>query len=994
MLDNALILIYQTLARHVPLKKRYPVIYTAFANVGLPMSGQEPWTEAQVMTTDILYMTVMEYILFCMIVANPMVTKSLVQLVVKRDSRCIETRLANDWYTQPVIPMIMQTITEKHYRGLKDNGELASRVSAFTFNEKSKELSVDELDVYPFVVLDMWVLASANYDQKSLTSIDVYTRDDTTMTELLLNDRFRAIFRDLFAKFMSSVVGLTTWSRAMQDIPGNLTQLSIHVCTIIALMSTGATASSRTEAESTHFLLSLLLLRPRLFMDIEKRVMNAYVAQLTSAYDGNRKTVVLLEPMKGVNNEFRTGHAGRTVRFRLRLHRVARVDELVRPHVYAFITHHTGAVVSRAPRPDHTMLELMYLRAPGVMIHIRNSDQAVEYELPVGDEDAAQRAGDELRIYFIVMYESTLEKTRTMIAPYQVEAHAHVRVSALERQSGEPILIPAVCGPTDSTLEFGPDESTTKPFGFVVDSVLELQNLGSRESRDSGESGDSTEVARKIQDILKIDKMTLWAQQRLLSGAHAHEHERTINASIHKQVMSIRKVSSVDQTLAYMSYPLEILDLLAVTYMRGPAIDATRFSRAVANALFAHRLGPHAFVGLVDYLEQSDCRDEWAFTLFKQIACQSLNFANMLIYRGDRLNGSDVDDMRNIRQTGFGDCEDMGECIYKDIETFLAMNDADFGLDFATLRLKHAIARHYVPCFTVMYVKYDGSPMHCVASLVPRRKFPTGERSAGDANIFRTIMFEGTNPVFPTFLSFADMNCPAMSETERNKTMKSVDAAIAVWEVIRKGDHSSGLVQTGFAAPKPPHQYRSGFYKGFVAVCARVDGKSGYYRFADSGGKMHAEGEPLKTVLEKDEFTLVDMSEGAAEANAYIEPYGVPCPMYTDAGTDMVLPHSALMNVAVERVKKLCTEYSTAMGSFETMSTFSATHLRMESVTMSYNMGCANPARGERAYDEMIAHLQEIMNNGEFKEKVTKLVPILDEVLPAIHILRIVCFLK
>lgn len=1004
MLDNALILFYQTLARHVPLKRRYPMVYKAFTEIGLPMSGQQPWTKSQLAVADILYTVTMEYLLFCMIIANPTMTQSLVQLVVgrdSRDSRCMESRLANDWYSQSIIPNIMQTIMNKHYKALKDSGKLYFNVSTLAIVYPAEEdLSVSDLDNYPFFVHDMWLLANKTdvQHQKSLSDdMSLYPRHVAALSSLVEIPRFNSFFRNLFIKFMNALTTLTDWSRAMQDIPGHLTQIAIHVCTVISILSFGVTAIRKKEKDTADVFISLLSSKPELFLMLEKQVMNAYVAQLTTAYDSSTRTTILLQQIKGNERE------GRAIRFRLRFHRIAKVEELRDPHIYAFITHHAGAVVSRAPDKNYTMLELMYLRAPGVMHRIGGNrrDNFVEFDLPVGDEDAASRAGDDLRVYFIVMYESTFDKTHTMIPPYQVEAHAHVRVSVLENKRGgrnaTPILVPAGCGPIDSTLEFGPDESTRKPFGFIIDSILELQNLSSGAEAGAEPSTYSEEaVSKGINDIVNTENLKLWSQQRLLSGVHAQEHEREINAAIHQQVKAVRAVSKVDQTLAYMGYPMEILGLLAVTYMRGPAISARRFGRAMSNALFAHRMGPQAFIGLVDYLEQDNCNDEWAFTIFKQIACQSLNFANMLIYRGDRLNGLDVDDMRNIRQTGFGDCEDMGECIYKDIETFLAMNDTDFGDDIATLRLKRAIAKHYTPCFTVMYVKYHGSPMHCVASLVPLRKFSA---QSAQSDIFKTIMFEGTNPVFPTFISFNLMNCPAMSDQDRGNAQKSVDNAMAVWDIIRKGDHSSGLVQTGFAAPKPPHQYRNGFYKGFVAVCTRIGGKSGYYRFAGMNRDMHPEGEPLNEVLEKDEFTLIDMSEGAAEANAYIEPYNVPCPLYTDAGTDMVLPYSPLMNAAVNKVKQMCLDYSMSAGSraddgIATKSSFDAKHLCMESVTMSYNMGCADPTRGSNAYDEMIEHLQEIMTSSEFSEKVAKLVPILDEVLPAIHILRIVCFLK
>jgi hypothetical protein len=649
------------------------------------------------------------------------------------------------------------------------------------------------------------------------------------------------------------------------------------------------------------------------------------------------------------------------------------------PHVYAFLTHGAGCLRTY-PSSGGTRLEKMYTYGGGQMVRMTvGESERYDLESRYSREELVRRGA---RVYFVVFYEKiggAGGNADTVVPQYEVAAHCHMLVKDVLALERDPHALPALTGPTTSVIEFDDDYITTTPFGAAWDSTLHVNRDEFKMDNATDASREGVHSASSFRLKMQLDSKDEPVRNRFFRqtvdffhtqrtpGTSAGSEGRRRRHRISPRVLEEEEGGGVAHTLAYTAYPTETLDLPAVLHLAPQCVPSWKIYELIDRALTSHVFSHTTFAALCARLESeidagrgAAPETEWGLCLFRSVVAVAFNLFGVLAYCADSVNGTPMDQMQDARLLGQGDCEDSAQANRDFVVWFTEHThpkDPAYHESPAVAAIHHILKDRYVPCYTVMWVRYDGSPMHSVMTLVPRSKFDQLESPASyNANHDRwlAILVEGTCPTSPNTHRCAVSGAAA----------ESVQRALAVWKHVHEENPSDAWDR--WMAPRPPaDDYRGGFYEGFVSVCAAYDGKKRYYAFSgptERGASLPAvTGGVGEYTLQRAGRTNAQEEE-VTRANAYIGDYTIPVPCFASEREELKPLDFALY----ADVQAQCAAFNTTRD--KAAPAAAPDDLRVRALTLSYNPAAASKGGSEQARKSLATILSKCGDTVRFCE--------------------------
>ena len=654
------------------------------------------------------------------------------------------------------------------------------------------------------------------------------------------------------------------------------------------------------------------------------------------------------------------------------------------PHIFAFLTHGANAVHPFSK--GTTRLENMYALARGQMRAVARADRGVLHYQLHSLFDRETLVAKNVMVYFVIYYR--VASPLSYCDEYEVGPQCRVPVADLEIQRN----YSALEGPSTGSKSFSSDYTTTKPFEYDVGAIIRVIPSSQREQTPAKEPS--------------IETLT------------SEDDERTRNMFYDRALSDVRantlpseRGPPGNQTLAFMGYPGFNLDILAAVHLTPQEIPVWKYEQMLARALRAKGFTGTQFTTFCKrLLATPDNAAEWEFEIFRQIVCVALNMFNALVYRDDTVSGREGDHMQSQRLTGNGDCEDSGQGIFEALRYLIQLEGP---MTSQLSSLQEILTKNYVPGYTTMYVALDGSPMHCVASLVPRHRFHSGHATISP--FWRLILLEGTNPNESNVRAFDKTLCSDPAAAAAAAVGATVETANEVYRAItdvvkKERVAQGGAVQNKWHAARPPSEYRGDFYIGFISVCCASpdysDGPEGaaavYYRFRGPDDvKMNVTGAPLADVLCRNEYSLAPPPEltpddivRVSRANKFVRDLTLHVPLFDDAHPNERAPPQATVDL-FNTIRGLCHAHSTTDAALIsgglTDAEVESGAIPLHSVIMTYNP-CTAPA-GSNLH-EIADQFGKIIAHEDFARNVSTLEAELIEMWPLIYIISVTAFFK
>jgi hypothetical protein len=350
-----------------------------------------------------------------------------------------------------------------------------------------------------------------------------------------------------------------------------------------------------------------------------------------------------------------------------------------------------------------------------------------------------------------------------------------------------------------------------------------------------------------------------------------------------------------------MNNPFDTLDLLAVVASARAAARRWPFPMRKVDEYIRFAVRAKNIAGGEDgFIAMLSGGDPTAAVRVREVVCASMIFAYTLKYRNDELQGRAVDQMGSARLVQNDDCEGFGELVFSYWYQLLKHPELSSasGVTPVTRALIGFLREHYMIGYTMVYVNYKSTNMHCVGMLIPR-----GERG----NRKCAILIDTTSPSEGNIVSCA--TGPVVSSHE--------EVLLRMYDMIK---HKSSM-----RTARPCHEFDGHvsdrvFYIGALSACVEDDnGVARYMTFIPDGAgadEMPDMGVPIEDMImpergRMDTWTmreLVPVSTETRAANDLYEQYAIPAPVHGAADAPIPAECSARLQEVREIINGLASE--------------------------------------------------------------------------------------